>query len=134
MTTLADILINGRLPVGWDAPGHGLLFSTAVRDAILAAQDDTMHHRISPVATSDCRWLSCADVLTEAINGIYSGIFSRIDWALAAAVEVLPWADAIALLPPPEPMDDQEPQRARNPDGTYRADDPSTPDVNEAWV
>lgn len=23
--------------------------------------------------------------------------------------------------------------RARNPDGTYRADDPATPDVNEAW-
>ncbi len=29
---------------------------------------------------------------------------------------------------PPEPV------RARNADGTYRADDPSTPDVNEAWV
>ena len=24
--------------------------------------------------------------------------------------------------------------RARNADGTYRADDPSTPDVNEAWT
>lgn len=24
--------------------------------------------------------------------------------------------------------------RARNPDGTYRADDPTTPDVDEAWV
>jgi hypothetical protein len=25
-------------------------------------------------------------------------------------------------------------ERARNADGTYKADDPSTPDVNEAWV
>ena len=25
-------------------------------------------------------------------------------------------------------------ERARNEDGTYKADDPSTPDVNEAWV
>ena len=25
------------------------------------------------------------------------------------------------------------PRRARNADGTYRGDDPSTPDVNEAW-
>lgn len=24
--------------------------------------------------------------------------------------------------------------RARNSDGTYRADDPTTPDVDEAWV
>jgi hypothetical protein len=25
-------------------------------------------------------------------------------------------------------------ERARNEDGTYKADDPSTPDVDEAWV
>jgi hypothetical protein len=24
--------------------------------------------------------------------------------------------------------------RARNADGTYKGDDPSTPDINEAWV
>lgn len=24
--------------------------------------------------------------------------------------------------------------RARNADGTYRADDPATPDIDEAWV
>ena len=28
---------------------------------------------------------------------------------------------------------EEEPRRARNADGTYRGDDPSTPDVNEAW-
>ncbi len=27
-----------------------------------------------------------------------------------------------------------EPVRARNPDGTFMADDPTTPDVDEAWV
>ena len=30
-------------------------------------------------------------------------------------------------------VDTDEPKRARNADGTYRGDDPSTPDVNEAW-
>ena len=30
-------------------------------------------------------------------------------------------------------VDTDEPARARNVDGTYRGDDPSTPDVNEAW-
>jgi hypothetical protein len=128
MTTLADILINGRLPEGWDAAAHGLIFSATVRDAILAAQEDTMHNRINPVATTDGHWLSCADVLTEAVDGIYSGIFARIDWSLATAVEVLPWAEAVALLPVPEP------ERARNPDGTYHADDSATPDMNEAWA
>jgi hypothetical protein len=31
-------------------------------------------------------------------------------------------------------MAGSEPIRARNPDGTFRADDPTTPDVDEAWV
>ena len=30
-------------------------------------------------------------------------------------------------------VETDEPKRARNADGTYRGDDPSTPDVNEAW-
>ena len=36
--------------------------------------------------------------------------------------------------PCPNPRDDAvKRKRARNVDGTYRADDPSTPDINEAW-
>ena len=27
----------------------------------------------------------------------------------------------------------EEPKRSRNDDGTYKGDDPSTPNVNEAW-
>ena len=30
-------------------------------------------------------------------------------------------------------VDTDEPKRARNADGTYRGDDPETPDTNEAW-
>ena len=33
----------------------------------------------------------------------------------------------------PVEMEEDEPQRARNDKGHYVADDPSTPDVNEAW-
>lgn len=32
-----------------------------------------------------------------------------------------------------EPKKNAAPKRARNDDGTLKADDPSTPDVNEAW-
>ena len=102
---LSEILTDGRLPDGFDAPGHGLVFGDTVRDALLAAQDEDDRNRISPVATTDGRWVSCADVLLEAVSGIYSGIFSRIDWALAADVEVLPWDQATALLPVPEPLE-----------------------------
>lgn len=33
----------------------------------------------------------------------------------------------------PTDTSSQAPERARNADGTLKADDPSTPDVNEAW-
>lgn len=32
-----------------------------------------------------------------------------------------------------EPKKNAAPKRARNTDGTLKADDPKTPDVNEAW-
>ena len=37
---------------------------------------------------------------------------------------------------PPEPLLEEptEPQRARDADGKFIADDPTTPDVNEAWT
>lgn len=36
-------------------------------------------------------------------------------------------------LPTPEPPKVTTRVRARNEDGTFKSDDPSTPDVNEAW-
>lgn len=41
---------------------------------------------------------------------------------------------ALANNLPPEFIESIKPRRARNLDGTYRADDPNTPDVNEAWA
>ncbi len=35
---------------------------------------------------------------------------------------------------PEEPEDEDEPERARNEDGEFVADNPETPEVNEAWV
>ena len=35
----------------------------------------------------------------------------------------------IPYTPPPQPA----PVRAREPDGQFKADDPATPEVNEAW-
>lgn len=45
-------------------------------------------------------------------------------------VEALPsdWA-----YPPEDPLIDETPQRARDADGKFIADDPTTPDVDEAW-
>jgi hypothetical protein len=102
---LSELLIDGRLPADFNAPGHGLVFSEGIRDAIIAATPDGSPHRIAPVATTDGRYACCADVLTEATSGLYCSIFSNIDWGLAAFVDVLPWVDVVALLPVPEPLE-----------------------------
>lgn len=47
------------------------------------------------------------------------------------AAEVLSLSETCNL--PLEFISSLQPRRARNPDGTFRADDPATPDVNEAW-
>lgn len=43
-------------------------------------------------------------------------------------IKGLPWSDGGPVVVQPEPV------RARNADGTFKADDPATPDANEAWV
>jgi len=46
-------------------------------------------------------------------------------------VEALPsdW-----VYPPEDPLMEETPKRARDADGKFIADDPTTPDVNEAWT
>lgn len=54
----------------------------------------------------------------------------------APAPEIVPSAvDETVSAPPPEPAPSQSPvrRRARAERGRFRGDNPSTPDVNEAW-
>jgi len=59
-----------------------------------------------PSALTDGRLMLCADVLTEIEpGGLLHAMWQAADQAvLGQAVEVLPWADAVALLPPDEPI------------------------------
>ena len=53
-------------------------------------------------------------------------MFVENGWALETKIDS---PETIAEQPEPEP----EMVRARNDDGSFKADDPATPDVNEAW-
>ena len=100
---LSELLVNNRLPEGFNAKGYGLVFGESVKDAIDAAHPPDAKHRIAPVPTADGRYACCADVLTEAIGGILDQVFKSIDWSLAIGVEVLDWSEVVELLPKPEP-------------------------------
>lgn len=97
--TLADV----QLPVSnqW-GKAHALVFdgALAARLAQVHADHGDPRHVPSPRQLADGRFLLCADILTECVpGGIVYGGFSHLDPARFGAIEVLPWEEAVALLP-----------------------------------
>lgn len=100
--TLGDL----ALPISYDdARQYALVFTPqlAARLAELHGLHGSNKCRPVPRVMTDGRLMLCADVLTEIEPG---GLLAEM-WAAAdkvvlnASVTVLPWADAVALLPPP---------------------------------
>lgn len=100
--TLADI----DLPVdaGW-AKSHALVFDQVFANRIAEVHSEygDPRHVPSPVRLSDGRLALCADILTECAGGFLTVTFSHLDRSRFSEVGVIPWADAVALLPPEPP-------------------------------
>lgn len=98
--TLSDL----TLPIGYaDAQGYALVFTPqlAARLAELHAEHGSPNCVPMPRTLTDGRLMLCADVLTEiAPGGLLHAMWEAADkQVLGQAVEVLPWADAVAMLP-----------------------------------
>jgi hypothetical protein len=103
--TLSDL----TLPISdADAKGLALVFTPqlAQRLAELHAQHGSTNCVPTPQLLTDGRLMLCADILTEIEpGGLLHAMWQAADKAvLGASVEVIPWADAVALLPPDEPI------------------------------
>jgi len=99
--TLADL----TLPISYaDARGLALAFTPqlAGRLAELHGQHGSTNCVPVPRVLADGRLMLCADVLTEIEpGGLLHAMWAAADQAvLGASVEVMSWADAVALLPP----------------------------------
>jgi hypothetical protein len=97
--TLADI----SLPVSyaWSA-AHVLAFDSALTSRLGDVQEEhgDSRHVPNPRQLTDGRWMLRADILTECIpGGLLYGGFSHLDADRFDEIEVLPLADALALLP-----------------------------------
>jgi hypothetical protein len=102
--TLADI----TLPISdADAKGLALVFTPqlAGRLAELHAGHGSPNCVPVPRVLTDGRLMLCADVLTEVMpGGLLHAMWAAADQAvLLPSVEVIPWADAVAMLPPDPP-------------------------------
>jgi hypothetical protein len=103
--TLADL----TLPISYgDAQGYALVFTPALaaRLAQLHAAHGSANCVPVPRVLVDGRLMLCGDILTEVMpGGLLAEMWAAADKAiLLPAVEVLPWADAVALLPPDPPI------------------------------
>jgi hypothetical protein len=103
--TLADV----SLPVdyGW-AKGFALVFAAALTQRLIEVQSEhgDPRHIPGPRQLSDGRYMLHGEILTECLPGglVYGG-FSQLDATRFDEIEVVPLADAVALLPadPVEP-------------------------------
>lgn len=102
---LADVTLPITLAWG---KSHALVFTPqlAGRLAELHSAHGSPNCVPVPRTLTDGRLMLCADVLTEiAPGGLLHAMWEAADQqVLGQAVEVLPWADALALLPPDPPV------------------------------
>lgn len=99
--TLGDL----TLPISYaDARGYALVFTPqlAARLAELHGLHGSPNCVPMPRTLTDGRLMLSADVLTEIQpGGLLHAMWEAADKAvLGASVQVLPWAEAVALLPP----------------------------------
>jgi len=86
-----------------DAKGYALVFSPtlAVRLGQLHAEHGSPNCVPVPSLLADGRLMLGADILTEVhLGGLLAAMWAAADkTVLGQAVEVIPWADAVAMLP-----------------------------------
>lgn len=99
--TLADVTLPVSYQWGCD---HALLFGAALaqRLAEVQAAHGDPRHQAAPVTLTDGRFMLTADILTECVGGFLTVPFSHLDAARFNEIEVVPIAEAKALLPKPE--------------------------------
>ena len=98
--TLGDL----TLPISYaDARQYALVFDVALAQRLAAIHAEHGSNKCRPVprVMTDGRLMLSADVLTEVMpGGLLHAMWEAADQAvLNAQVTVLPWAEAVALLP-----------------------------------
>jgi hypothetical protein len=100
--TLAEM--SSLLPIPYEeARALALVYPHDVAVALYGVQSEHGDPRHVPAGVQlvDGRWMLCGDVLSEiGEGGILSGAWQYVTTEMMDRVDVIPWADAVALLPP----------------------------------
>ena len=103
--TVADLLPH--LPVPYDyCKQWACVFSAELADRLTTVQaENPEQFRVTPLAMTDGRYLIRGAILSEVPGGLYGGNFARLDASRFNEIALVPWAEAVALLPQPDPVE-----------------------------
>lgn len=101
--TVADVL--NRLPLPCEeCVQYGLVFAADLAQRLAEVQEQHPTQFVAiPRELTDGRYLLCGDLLSEVPFGLYGEGFRHLDSGRFAEIEMIPWAEALALLPPSGP-------------------------------
>lgn len=102
--TVAELLPHLPLLYAY-AVQWGLVFDAALADRLAEVQaENPSQHYARPTLLANGSYLLCGDLLSEVgPGGLYAQGFAKLDAARFDEVAVVPWQDAVALIPaPPE--------------------------------
>lgn len=100
--TLSEVTLP--VDLGW-ARLHALVVSAELASRLLEVQGEVGdgRYRLQPAARSNGTYWVGADLLTECVpGGFLHAAFSRLDAARFDEIEVVPIAEALALMPQPQ--------------------------------
>jgi len=101
--TVAELLPH--LPVPYEyARQYACVFSAELADRLVEVQaENPEQFRVTPLALTDGTFMIRGAILSEVPNGLYGGNFARLDASRFDEISLVPWAEAVALLPQPDP-------------------------------
>jgi hypothetical protein len=102
--TVAELLPHLPLPYEY-AKQYACVFSDELADRLVKVQESLggLQFRVTPLALTDGRFMIRGAILSEtATDGLYGRPFSLLDASRFDEVAIIPWADAVALLPQPD--------------------------------
>lgn len=102
--TVAELLPYLPLPYAY-AVQWGLVFDAALADRLAEVQaENPSQHYARPTLLTNGSYLLCGDLLSEVgPGGLYAQGFAQLDAARFDEILVVPWQDAVDLIPAPPP-------------------------------
>ena len=106
-STVAELLPHLPVPYAY-AKQYACVFSAELADRLTTVQaENPEQFRVTPLALTDGTFMIRGAILSEVPNGLYGGNFARLDASRFNEIALVPWAEAVALLPQPDPLPEQ---------------------------